>query len=179
MRIVELPESWRGRAIVLTDAGDMPSRFSAGELAVIAGFKHEKRKREWMLSRIAEQELRKRGASGVCVSYSHSGAFGAAAVSESPAGIDVEITRTIPDGAVHLFLTAEEEAAARECSLENALLHFWSAKEARWKQLGGTVPTLKRVPLHLIDRTEHGLRFDVVETFATNGIVVALAAPSF
>ena len=177
MNTIELPEQWRTHAMVITAVDDPISWFSPSELEVVNAFRHEKRRREWMLSRIAEKELRRSGASGTCVSFSHSGAFGAAAIAEEPIGIDVEVMRSIPHGALHLFLTEEEASAANACACENALLHFWSAKEAKWKQLGGTVPTLKRVPLRLIGVTGRGIRFDGVETFASGDVVVALSAP--
>lgn len=175
MKTIELPEQWRAHAMVVTAVDDPASWFSPAELAVVESFRHEKRRREWMLSRIAEKELRRSGARGACVSFSHSGAFGAAAIAEGPVGIDVEVMRAIPQGAVHLFLTEEEASAANACALENALLHFWSAKEAKWKHSGGAVATLKRVPLRVIGVTGRGIRFDGVETFAGEDLVAALA----
>ena len=175
MRVLPLPEEWRATALVISEVDDPRSHFTPDELRVIDDFRHEKRRREWMLSRIAEKELRRRGATGVCVSYSHSGLFGAAAISDEHVGIDVELLREIPRGAVHLFLTDEEAAAAERCDIPNALLHFWSAKEAKWKQLGGTVPTLKRVPLQLIDEGRDYLRFEDVETYSTSEVIAALA----
>lgn len=175
MNVVTLPELWRSRAIVVTDVPDRERWFSEDELAAIRAFRLEKRRREWMLSRIAEKELRRRGGEGASVSYSHSGEYGAAAIGEGPIGVDVEIIRTIPHGAVHLFLTDEETEAAARSSVAHALLHFWSAKEARWKQLGGAVPTLKRVGLTLLGESESGLRFAEGETFSDGRVVVALS----
>ena len=79
--------------------------------------------------------------------------------------------------AAHLFLSAEEEEVMRSCRMENRLLHFWCAKEAAWKQLGGSVTTLKQVPLRLIETNEHGLQFDCAETWVTGEVVVALTRP--
>src|SRR5207237_716646 len=84
MRIVALPEAWGPRAIVIAEVTDPHSWLTAGELAVVDEFQRQKRREEWMVSRIAEKELRRRGARGACVSYSHSGAYGAAAVDETP-----------------------------------------------------------------------------------------------
>lgn len=174
MNVVELPQSWRGRALIVRDIADPEEWFTSAELSTIESFRLPKRRREWMLSRIAEKELRRRGARGGFVSFSHSGPLGAAAVSDAPIGIDIEVRRTVPAAAAHLFVTDDEAAAVDRCAISDALLHFWSAKEARWKQLGGTVATVKRVPLTLIQARSDGLTFNGVETFATTEIVAAL-----
>lgn len=131
-----------------------------------------------MLSRIAEKQLRKRGATGPHVSYSHSGHYGAAAVDALPVGIDVEVIRDIAPRAAHLFLTDEEARVAARCRIDNALLHFWCAKEARWKQLGGTIATLKRVPLTLVGYDANGCSFDTVATIVAGDAVLALTRPT-
>lgn len=173
-----LPDAWRSRACVVYDIGTPETWFTPAELAIIHLFKSEKRRRERMLSRIAEKTLRKRGARGQYVSYSHSGAYGAAGIGEHPIGVDVEVVREIAPRAAHLFLTEREEADAQRCPIANALLHFWSAKEAAWKQLGGSLPTLRRVPLRLLDTGEDGLTFDVVETRRIDDVIVALTRPT-
>jgi phosphopantetheinyl transferase (holo-ACP synthase) len=175
MRIVPLPEAWSLRACVLAEVENPRAWFSAEELAVVDAFAREKRREEWMHSRIAEKELRARGARGEHVSYSHRGPYGAAAVGEEPIGIDVEIARDIRPDSARFFLTADEAADAERCAIPHALLHFWCAKEAAWKQRGGALPTLKRVPLRLLGETDRGLLFDVVETYASGDVVVALA----
>jgi hypothetical protein len=176
MRIVPLPEAWWLRACVLAEVEDPRAWFTAEELAIVDGFARAKRREEWMLSRIAEKELRRRGARGTHVSYSHRGPYGAGAVGEEPVGIDVETPHDIRPDSARFFLTDDEAAAARACSIPQALLHFWCAKEAAWKRLGGALPTLKRVPLRLIDESPRGLRFDVVETVVVDGVVVALSS---
>lgn len=178
MRLVELPESWRDRALIVTDV-ETPERWLA--MSEVPHFRFEKQRRAWMLSRIAALELaRNRGLKVSLVrsdglSFSHSGAYGAAAIGDR-AGIDIEVPRPIARGAAHLFLTDDELAAAERCTIDNALLHFWCAKEAVWKRYGGALPTLKRVPLRLIEETERGLRFEEVETFAGE-IYAALTRP--
>ena len=172
---MNLPIAWRDRACVVWDVANAPSWFAGGELPEL---RTEKRRNEWMLSRIAEKTLRRRGAAGPHVSYAHSGPYGAAAVDGSPVGIDVEVVRAIAPRAAHLFLTREEEEAVSRCDIAHALLHFWSAKEARWKQLGGAIATLKRVPLTLIDYDAKGCRFDVVVTTTIGDAVVALTRPT-
>lgn len=174
MRVVALPEAWS--ALVIAEVEEPRRWFTAEELAIIDAFPREKRRAEWMLSRIAEKELRRRGARGAHVSYSHRGAYGAAAVGDAPVGIDVEVVRDIRPDSARFFLTDAEAADAQRCTLDHALLHFWCAKEAAWKQRGGALPTLKRVPLRLLHEGEHGLVFDAVETVAVDDVVVALVS---
>jgi hypothetical protein len=165
MKIIEL----RGRGLIVSDVGDPASWFD-----VVPDFPREKRRLEWMLSRIAEKELRKRGARGDYVSFSHSGSYGAAAVDTRPVGIDVEVLRDISELAARHFLNDDEIAVMERCTIANRMLHFWSAKEAVWKQRGGAVPTLKRLRIRLEGENESGLRFDTVETFALGELVAAL-----
>lgn len=168
MRIVALPESWRDRALIVTEIAE-PERWLAAD--DVPEFRLDKQRDAWMLSRIAGLELARRRdlppslVRTEALSFSHSGAYGAAAIGER-AGIDIEVPRVIPPGAAHLFLTDEEIAIADQCAIDNALLHFWCAKEAAWKRHGGAIPTLKRVPLRLLGETPEGLQFEEVETFA-------------
>lgn len=163
MRIAALPENWRGRALIVSDDSfdSMP-----------------KRERERAVSRLAEQELRRLGAAGSFVSYSHSGKYGAAAIDGKPVGIDVETLRDISENAAHLFLQDGEIEIMRRCTIAYRMLHFWSAKEAAWKQLGGSVPTLKKVRLTLESESPSGLRFQNVETFRGEDFVAALTTVS-
>ncbi len=172
MKVVPLPESWRGRALIVSEVADLQSWFDT-----VPDFPRPKRKFEWMLSRIAEKELRRLGAAGNCVSYSHSGKYGAAAVDVRPVGIDVEMLREISESAAHHFLNDDEIQAMRRCTIANRMLHFWSAKEAAWKQLGGSVPTLKRVRVTLASERANSLQFQEVETFAIDDLVAALTLP--
>ncbi|HUJ15887.1 MAG TPA: 4'-phosphopantetheinyl transferase superfamily protein [Thermoanaerobaculia bacterium] len=169
MNIAALPETWRGRAMIVSDVADPERWFDS-----IPEFPRAKRRLEWMLSRIAEKELRRRGAAGTFVSYSHSGMYGAAAIGDRPIGIDVEMMREIRESAAHLFLIDAETEVMQRCTIAHPMLHFWSAKEAAWKQLGGSVPTLKKVRLTLESEGAHGLRFQNVETFAGSDFVAAL-----
>lgn len=198
MRIVPLPETWRQRAIVITDVDDPERWFSDEELKVAGRFPLARRRAEWMLSRIAAKELARRlGISpdpkrcfvdrprllvdGVpsrwFVSLSHSVGFAGAALDEQPVGIDVEKPRHLAESASHLFLTDDEEATLRRCRIDDRLIHFWAAKEAIYKQHQGEFHTLKRVPLRLIDASEDGLRFDGVETIRA-GVIAALTLPT-
>jgi hypothetical protein len=175
MNIVELPPNWRDRAMIISGVADPESWFSTEQLAPLT---RPKRRREWMLSRIAEGELRRRGASGGCVSFSHSGDYGAAAIDVRPVGIDVQTLREISQAAAHHFLNDEEIETMERCTIAHRMLHFWSAKEAAWKQLGGSVPTLKKLRLPFESETASGLRFQGVETFATGDLVAALTRPT-
>ncbi|HEY3054800.1 MAG TPA: 4'-phosphopantetheinyl transferase superfamily protein [Thermoanaerobaculia bacterium] len=193
MRRVVLPESWRGRAIVISDADLSAEWFTADELKIVDSFRLPKRKAEWKLSRIALKQLardlqillppgeggaKRRMRGEHYISIAHSGTYAAAAIDREPIGIDVEELREMKEAAAHLFLTDAEAATMRRCRIAHAMLHFWTAKEAAWKRLGGEIETLKRVPIELEAETESGLRFREVETFATGEIVVALTRPT-
>jgi phosphopantetheine--protein transferase-like protein len=169
MKIIEL----RGRGIIVSEVTEPESWFES-----VPDFPRAKRRLEWMLSRIAEKELRKRGARGDCVSFSHSGKYGAAAIDVRPIGIDVEVLRDISESAARHFLNDDEIAAMRRCKVAHRMLHFWSAKEAVWKQRGGSVPTLKKLRLQLESENPDGLRFQNVETFAIGDLIAALTLPS-
>ena len=184
MRRLVLPQSWQTRALVITDVAEPEAWFNDEELTLARLQRLPRRRRDWMLSRIAAKELaRERGGDwsnaaliqqSAELSFSHSHGFGAAAMGHGPVGIDVEKLRSIDLRAAHLFLTPAEETVMRSCAIDNPLLHFWCAKEAAWKQLGGSILTLKQVPLRLLDATRMGLRFDRVETWSTDEVIVAL-----
>ncbi len=174
MKIVPLPESWRDRALIISSISDPQSWFTIEERVIAESFARPKRRMEWMLSRIAEKELRRRGARGEHVSFSHSAAYGGAAIDVRPVGIDVEAPREIAGAAAHHFLRDEEIEAMWRCTIAHRLLHFWCAKEAAWKQRGGSTTTLKKVPLVFERELRDGLRFDGVETYATHDLVAAL-----
>jgi hypothetical protein len=169
---------WPGRAAIAYDIADPESQFDEEELAVIRGFARHKRRTEWMLSRIAEKELRRNGTEGDYVSFSHSGKYGAAAIDAQPVGIDIEVVRDLSENAGHLFLTVDEIELMRRCKISHRMLHFWSAKEALWKQRGGSVPTLRRVPLTLESERSTGLRFQGVETVAIADLIAAITLPT-
>jgi len=172
------PKGWEGRALIVSDIRDPESWFDVEELGVIRGFARPKRRNDWMLSRIAEKQLRQKGVTGDYVSFSHSGYYGAAAIDTQPVGVDIEVLRGISENAAHLFLTDDEIESMQGCILDHRMLHFWSAKEALWKQRGGSVPTLRRVPLILESKSEAGLRFQGVETVAANDLITAITLPT-
>jgi len=180
--MIELPLPWGDRAIAIRDVDDPESYLRADELAVARAFPREKRRREWMLARVAAKILaRRRGLGDVAierplVSVSHSGPWAAAAIDVAPVGIDIEVVRDISERAARHFLTSDEIAQMESCTLPHRLLHFWCAKEAAWKQRCGEIPFLRGVPLTLIAQREHDLRFDAAETIAVEDVIVALTS---
>jgi len=197
MNRIQLPDLWRGRVIVIGDVVFENDWFTEAELALTESFHLQRRKTEWKHGRIAAKQLAMdlglsksprdsvverpwiyAGNEKRHVSISHSGGYAAAAIDGAPVGVDVERLRNLKLAASHLFLTDDEAGVMRDVSVPNRMLHFWAAKEAAWKQLGGEVETLKHVPLKLEAETATGLRFDEVETFATGEIVVALTRPT-
>jgi phosphopantetheinyl transferase len=208
---LELPEAWRGVAMVIEDADlSLASQwFGEEELGEYGAFRLEKRRREWLSSRIAAKRLALaqrvcgdprhmrvgRAAGGrpllfvdgvpsrLHLSISHSGPYAAAALSETPVGIDVEELRPTPkEAAAHLFLDSRELDELQRCALDARMLHFWSAKEAAWKQRSEQFGTLRQTPLRVIAEHDAELHFEycdaysaTVQTLRTDRIVVALA----
>lgn len=193
MTTILLPEAWRRRALVLRETTIVLDWFDAEELAEASALSLPKRRAEWLLSRAAAKalavDLGLVAAPAAChvadqrmassfVSLSHSAPYAAAAIDSLPVGVDVQVVRALDERAAHLFLTEEETAAMRRTNIADRLIHFWAAKEAVWKQLGGSSVTLKRVPLTLEGETGPGLSFDSVETYRDDDVVVALTRPT-
>jgi 4'-phosphopantetheinyl transferase EntD len=183
MKRLALPDAWRDRALVISEVDDPSSWFLIEEIPPAM----ERRRNEWMLARIAAKQLAfERGLTNdprefvvtrsPSLSLSHSDAFGAAAIDERGAGIDIEVPREVKEAAAHFFLTKEEEAELHRCPLQWRLIHFWAAKEAAWKRESDRYATLKRVPLQLLETRASGLRFDKVETFDAGPLIVALTS---
>ncbi len=182
---LDLPDAWRTRALVLVHGEVDRDWFTPDELAIAETFRLEKRRREWLLSRCAAKALAmQRGlcadprefvtAQAANVSISHSAPYAAAAIDERPIGIDIQVVRELKESAAHLFLSDDEIDAMERVSIPNRLIHFWTAKEAAWKQLGGAVETLKKVSLMLDRETRDSLIFDRVETLRVDDVVIAL-----
>ena len=134
----------------------------------------EKRVREWILSRTALHMLGPAPHS----SLSHSGDYAAAMIGDVPVGVDVQVVRPLSERAAHLFLSDDEQAELERCTITYRILHFFCAKEAAWKSHGGTIPTLKQIPLKLKEETATGLLFDAAATYATGDIIVAVTTTS-
>jgi phosphopantetheinyl transferase len=193
MNIIEIPEQWRRRAIVIAESPVPLTWFSQEELRTAEGFRLTRRRDEFLLSRAAAKQLavdiglardaaqcriEERRIESRHLSISHSAPYAAAAIDAEPIGIDVQVVRPIKESAAHLFLTDEEAAVMRECVLPDRLIHFWCAKEAAWKRRGGEIETLKRVPVKLEVETPRGLHFDTVDTMRIADLVVALTRPT-
>ena len=196
MKTLDLPASWRDRALVIRDVvTDFGPWFTPDELEEANAFALPKRREEWMHARVAAKQLAL--SYGICddprvcriarpslivdgtitdwqLSITHSHPYAGAALARSPIGIDVERVRPMKESAAHLFLTDAEESQMQACELPNRLLHFWAAKEAAWKQRGGAVLTLKKVPLTVEQVSETGIVFDAAETIAIDDVVAAL-----
>ena len=100
-----------------------------------------------------------------------------AIIGRAPVGIDVQVIRDLSESTLHLFVREEEAEDLRRCSIADRVLHYWCAKEAAWKQRSEEFVTMKQVPLELIGETSRGLRFDSVETWATDDVIVAVTVP--
>lgn len=194
MNVIEIPEQWRSRAIVVAETAIPLGWFSEEELRIAEGFRLAKRREEFLLSRAAAKQLAvelgaeaevthiridQRRIGPLHLSLSHSAPYAAAAIDQAPVGIDVQVVRPIRESAAHLFLSEKESAAMRECVIPDRLIHFWCAKEAAWKRRGGEMETLKRVPIALEGETPRSLHFDSVDTVRIGDAVVALTRPTF
>ena len=183
MKIVELPPSWRDRALVTRDvaAGFSSSWFRDDEIAEANTFRLPKRREEWLHARMAAKQLamnrglatnpREVRVTRELFSLSHSHPYAAASLG---GGIDVERVRDLDEGVAHLFLRDDEIDAMRTCTIPHRILHFWAAKEAAWKARSSEFATLKQLPFALQRENEDGLLFDCVETIAIEDAVVAL-----
>jgi phosphopantetheinyl transferase len=192
-----LATPWPHACLVLTEWSS--AVFTEEELRFAAGLKLEKRRNEWLLSRAAAKQLAVElqiasnpwavtverpdllidgRRSGWHVSLSHSGVYAAAAIGPGPIGIDVQTIRDLSESAAHLFMTDDEAEVMRRCAVPHRLLHFWSAKEAAWKQSSGDVETLKQLPLTLLREKADGLVFRQVESALCGDVIVALTATS-
>jgi len=193
--MIELPVSWRDRALVLNSfAGDARDWLSDDELATADSFALPKRRAEWILSRVTAKQLarargyagdvralaiaRPRLVTGEYVSLSHSHGVAAVAIDVGPVGIDVERVRDVSARLAARFLRDDEREAVNGCTLPHRLLHWWTAKEAAWKRQSGRVPFLREIALKLEAESTTALRFDQVETYATEGVIVALTRPT-
>jgi phosphopantetheinyl transferase len=173
--------------------------FTPEELAHAATFKLEKRRQEWLLSRAVAKQfacslgiaddpqhcsvarpnlLVNGGETGWYVSLSHSFPYAGAAIARHPIGLDVQVVREMSEDAAHLFLTEAETEAMLASRLEHRLLHFWCAKEAAWKRLGGRLATLKMVPVTLLSEADDAIVFDTVETRRIGDVIVAVTSAS-
>lgn len=74
---------------------------------------------------------------GVQFNLSHSGPWGACAVSEEPVGVDVELVRPLRQNVAGRFFTPTEQTfLARQPNPEQAFFRLWTRKESFLKALG-------------------------------------------
>jgi len=192
MRIVEVPSDWSSWLRIVADVtpDDLQGHLTTSERADVERLRAPERRLERAASRIAGKILltetmslgdarevefakdedrpfaRLRGSAvPLSVSFTHSHGLGAAAVAESPVGIDLERFRDIRPQMTRFFLSPSEFSAAESLDLPWSLLHFWSAKEAAFK-MSRTYPTLLKTPLHVTAITSSGLTFEVSGTGA-------------
>lgn len=212
MKEIDLPEHLRESAAVVTDVtpDDLEHYLDAQELARAAQFRLERRRLEWAAARIAARVVAMRrgvitdasalsiGTRDACpfgrtmdgrewsLSLSHSGLAGAAAIGDGRVGVDIERPRRVNVGAVRFFLSDHEIARFESCELHDAVIHFWSAKEAAFKAAPAAA-LLRQVRFDEIEvgsgglsaRWSDGKHQGTVETALTSdGLVVALAKES-
>ena len=194
MKTIDTP--WGDRVLVMrADTGVDTPAFTESELAIAGSFKLAGRREEWLLSRVAAKQLAMQLAlsddpraieivrphllidsvrSDWRVSLSHSTPYAGAVIAREPVGIDVQVLRELDERAAHLFLTDEETEQMLGCALPHRILHFWTAKEAAWKQRSHEFATLRQVPLALVEERPSGLLFDAVETAFLGDVIVAV-----
>lgn len=207
MRFLEIPSGWSSIVRIVEDAGEreIEELLDLDERNEIASLRAVQRHGERAASRVAAKSLAlERGfvdlpsrirftksderpvvlVDGVepmlFVSFSHTAGIGAAALHDAPVGLDLEHERVIDPRATKFFLRGDELAHAASSGVENALLHWWCAKEAAFK-LAADHPTLLQVPLALecesaaglVLRGPHGSRVETVRLSAS--LVAALA----
>lgn len=74
---------------------------------------------------------------GVQFNLSHSGPWGACAVSEAPVGVDVELVRPMRQNVAGRFFTStEQQFLARQPRPEQEFFRLWTRKESFLKALG-------------------------------------------
>ncbi|HYC60214.1 MAG TPA: 4'-phosphopantetheinyl transferase superfamily protein [Thermoanaerobaculia bacterium] len=204
---MKIAAPWDARALIAFsppqrgEGGRRPDEgfFTETELATANAFKLASRREEWLLVRIAAKQLAMQLGlakdpraividrpsliiDGVRsewhVSLSHSAPYAAAAVDRRPIGIDIEHLRELDERAAHLFLTPDEIEQMQSCTLAHRILHFWSAKEAAWKQRSEEFVTLRQVPLQLVEERGDGLLFDIVESVSVGDAIAAITLPT-
>ena len=191
---------WDDRAWVAFSERPDEGFFTPTELATANAFKLASRRDEWLMVRIAAKQLAMQ--LGIAndpraiaierpfliidgvqsewhVSLSHSTPYAAAAIDRRPIGIDIEHLRELDERAAHLFLAPHEIEQLQRCTRAHRILHFWSAKEAAWKQRSSEFVTLRQLPLQLVEERQDGLLFDAVETVLMNDAIAAITRPTF
>ena len=122
------------------------------EREMLAGFKNETRKRQWLSTRILIRNMFADGlvkvsyessgkplmiSPGGFISISHSGCFAAVMYdAERPVGVDIERLQTRIENVSCKFLSAEEAENIDAGNRVQHLVTIWAAKEAVYKLTG-------------------------------------------
>lgn len=171
MNVLELPEFARRYACVVDaySESDLRTYIAPAEEVATRSFKSEKRRGEWVASRIAARHLAMErryvaapldlriasdlrppralaGGSELFVSFSHSHGAGAAALSDERIGVDLERVRAVDRRLQKFFLHGDEAEQAAKLHRDEALIHLWAAKEAAFKLIA-SLTLLKDVRL--------------------------------
>ncbi len=117
---------------------------SAPELALLTGFKHEKKRSSWLRGRAALKEILNDVSSSrdtaafpvpnpkCSLSHTDSVAVCVARVKGSGVGIDIEGAREVRPPTKKFYLT-EIEQEQMDCSSQDDLLRMWTVKESLFK----------------------------------------------
>jgi 4'-phosphopantetheinyl transferase len=163
----------RGTPALLAEA---EASLSSSEADQLRGLKVEKRRRDWLLGRLAAKRAaagllgdarpltrlaveaspegapRMRdadtGAPGPAISISHSTGCAAALASYEPAGVDLEALQPMPAGAERYYLSPSERQWLAEVPWgPHGELAAWALKEAAYKALSGAPRALTHLAL--------------------------------
>lgn len=184
-----------------------PHVLTPEEQAALAHYSVPKRRREWLLGRLAAKEaiagltglplemvaIRKLPGGrpafhlpedrlpGWHLSISHSHGWAAALVAPGPAGVDLELLRELPEGGHRFYLSEAEREwlAGRPLGPHGAVI-VWALKEAAFKALEGALPHLRGLEATVQDGRAT-LSWSGGEVLARykewRGFVLAIAAP--
>ncbi|HEY9723217.1 MAG TPA: 4'-phosphopantetheinyl transferase superfamily protein [Oscillatoriaceae cyanobacterium] len=185
-----------------------PGLLTPDEQAAFAHYTVPKRRREWLLGRLAAKQalaqltglqpsavairklpdgrpvffLPEDRLPGWHLSISHSHHWAAALVAPGPAGVDLELMRVLPEGGHRFFLSERERAwlAGRPLGPHGAVI-LWALKEAAFKALEGALPHMRTLETEIHDGHAR-LRWSGGEVLAQykewRGFVLAIAAPA-
>ncbi len=193
MKRLAVPSEWAGTVSIVEEISEEEARkiLTPDETAKWQTFPRPKRRHEWAASRVAAKLLAVE--SGLCESYddcsivrttgkprlkipgqdlqvsiSHSEGVGAAAISRSVIGIDLQKTRPLKPRIVKFFLNPDELDLPDRIPVDSPLIHLWCVKESIMKVRGHG--WYKEGYIRLESAGDGGLRF----TFSTgkhSGIV--------
>jgi phosphopantetheinyl transferase len=202
---IDVPEPWRSVVAVVAsvDEADLAASFIEAERTRIASFPREKRRREWAASRMAAKllavetglcdaltdctvasayrrpSLTIRGKeSAIGVSITHSDGAGAAAISSTRIGIDLQLVRPMKDRSTKFFLNDDELEIWRESRLADPLIHLWCAKEAGYK-LHAMPGWYRGVKIELVEERSDGLLLTYADSLSRGTIETARLKDGF